>query len=233
MPPSKPAAQKAAQAKPAATETPAPVTEPKPAAADPAPADGAEESSESSLSEAAKALALEALQEAEKAQSGTPDDDPLAGTFPDGCEGGEHSPALNPECEEAPADPVKKVEAPAAATLTPPPPAPDPEPEERLTATLVEAAVERSELTPGVTVLRDFRGNRLDPAKVFTEPDDAGNCRALVHVVVHTTETEHNREVRTQLIPVNAVVSLPEALGVIKRIAAGNAAEDTAEASTE
>lgn len=241
MPPSqsetaakKAASKKAEAAKPAQVETPTP-----------APAE-VTETVESGLSDAAKALAAEALAAAEAAQQSADSDasgavdptDPLGAALPDGCEGPEHDPAINAECENAPqnapedtvtpevVDPVKETLAPAAATLTAPEPAPEPEPEPKLTASLTEAAIERVGLSEGYTVLRDFKGNRLDPAAVFSEVEEGGLVRVISHVVVHTTETEYRRMVRTQLLAPNAFVSVAEARAVREQIVASNAIED-------
>lgn len=179
---------------------------------------------ESSLSDAAKALAAEALAAAEAEQQ-------AAGADPAADQAADQAP--EDETSEPPVDPTKEVAPPAVATLTAPDPAPEPEPEEKFTATLLEAAIERVGLADGFTLLRDFRGERLDPAAVFSNIEEGGNVRTLVRVVVETTATEYNRRVRTQLLAPNAFVSVAEARAVREQIVASNQLEDRLRAVLE
>lgn len=84
--------------------------------------------------------------------------------------------------------------------------------------TVNEASAERLRVTTAQTIIRDTRGEKIDPDQVFGPVGPDGLRRCLVRLIQHSTATIYNRPVKTLLQPVGASVSEQAAKVIIDTI---------------
>lgn len=89
--------------------------------------------------------------------------------------------------------------------------------------TLTDAAAERLRITKQVALVRDEHDEKVDPEGLFTAPGPDGQVRCTKRLIQHTTETVHDRHVRTLLLAKGARVSEHGARAILARIQAERA----------